>query len=407
MPAKIDYYTELCLRLYHDLPVVTGTNTGTNASNIVDTTGLLNYSSGDSNFYDGVYARLVGTDDVSSGDSRVTRGGWTVTGTLVVDPDFSTTPVSGDLYTLSKHPPKLLDNAINSLLRNTYAETLFPLSLHVMGNDANDMESSGLDGDYAKTNAAIAAETTIVHSGAQSMKVTDDGSGGGYASVGSIGVPEKKSLYAAIMGYVTSGDSMTFRVVDVTDSNATIKDATTDEPSWIELVIPFTTPADCEQIDFRFIADPAADVIYGDDFQVWHGGGGVYVLPSWIEWPEQMIGVRGFPQGTGGANSNDYRANERASVPLRWHIEREDRRANKPVHIWVEGTSMRPYIYAHRPYAELTATEDTSNADLDALVEDAAFLVNHPDRAEQYLSVLRQNRLGGATIVAPRRVGVR
>ncbi|KKK58631.1 hypothetical protein LCGC14_3042480, partial [marine sediment metagenome] len=264
IPALIDYFTELCLRLYsHDLPVVTGTNTGTDASNIVDLTGLLNYSSGDTNFYDGVYARLVGTDDVSSGDSRVTRGGWTVTGTLVVDPDFSTTPVSGDLYTLSKHPPKLLDDAINRLLRNTYQESFFPLSLHIVANDNNDMESSGLDGDYAKTNAAIAAETTIVHNGAQSMKVTDDGSGGGYANVGSIGIPENKQLYAAVMGYVTSGDSMTFRAIDVTGSNATIEDATTDEPSWMELVYPFTTPSDCEQIDFRFIADSASDVIYG------------------------------------------------------------------------------------------------------------------------------------------------
>ena len=73
----------------------------------------------------------------------------------------------------------------------------------------------------------------------------------------------------------------------------------------------------------------------------------------------------------------------------------------------MEATSARPYIYAHRPFAELTAAGSTSNANLDAVVEDAAFLVNHPDRAEQYLSVLRQNRLGGAAFAAPRRVGVR
>ena len=73
----------------------------------------------------------------------------------------------------------------------------------------------------------------------------------------------------------------------------------------------------------------------------------------------------------------------------------------------MEATSTRPYIYAHRPFAELTTTQATSNADLDAVVEDAAFLIIHPERAEQYLSVLRQNRLGGAVVVAPRRVGIR
>lgn len=408
MPAFIDYYTELCLRLYsHDLPAVTGTNTGTNASNIVDLTGLLNYSSGDTSFYDGVYARLVGTDDVSSGDSRITRGGWTVTGTLVVDPDFSTTPVSGDLYTLSKHPPKLLDDAINRLLRNTYAETFFPLSLHVMGNDANDMEPSTIATDYSTTNGTRATESTIVFNGAQSLKLTATATGG-YANTGSIGMPESKALYAAIMCYVTSGDSATFRVVDVTDSNATIEDATTDEPSWTELVYPFTVPSDCEQIDFRFISDASGGVAHWDDFQIWHNGSGVYPVPSWLEWPEQIIDIRGFPQGTTGPASDfDYRADERASVHLNWHVERVDRRADVPFRIWVESTSMRPYIYAHRPFAELSATEDTSNADLDAVVEDAAFLVLHPERAEQYLSVLRQQRLGGAVIVAPQRVGVR
>ena len=408
MPAKIDYYTELCLRLYsHELPVVTGTNTGTNASNIVDLTGLLNYSSGDTSFYDGVYARLVGTDDVSSGDSRITRGGWTVTGTLVVDPDFSTTPVSGDLYTLSRHPPKLLDDALNRLLRNTYAETFFPLSLHVVANDANDMEPSTIATDYNSTGATLATESTIVKHGAQSLKSTATVAGGFAHLDAVIGVQEGQPLYAAVDCYVTSGDDAAFNILNKFNAQ-TIDSATSDEPSWMELVIPFTVPSSCEQIDLLMSGVANGDVTYWEDIQVWRAGTGVYPVPSWLEWPEQIIDIRGFPQGTTGpASDKDYRANERASVHLNWHVERVDRRANVPLRIWVESTSMRPYIYAHRPYAELTATEDTSNADLDALVEDAAFLVNHPDRAEQYLSVLRQNRLGGATIVAPRRVGVR
>jgi hypothetical protein len=408
MPTRIAYQRELSRRLYEsELPVVAGTNTSSTGTTITDTTGNLNYSSGDVNFYDGVYVYVVTSAEAARGESRVTRGGYTVTGSLTVDPSI-TSLASGDLFVLSKHTPTLLKNALNRLLRNTYTETFFPLSLHIVANDNNDMESSGLDGDYSKTNAAIAAETTIVHNGAQSMKVTDDGSGGGYANIGSIGIPENKQLYAAVMCYVTSGDSATFRVIDVTGSNATIKDATTDEPSWTELIYQFTTPADSEQIDFRFIADSASDVIYCEDFQVWYSGSGVYPVPSWLEWPEQIIDVRGFPQGTTGPSSdNDYRADERASVHLNWHPERVDRRAGVPFRIWVESTSMRPYIYAYRPQAELTADDGTSNADLDALVEDASFIVLHSERAEQYLSVLRQQRLGGAAIVAPRRVGVR
>ncbi len=410
MPALIDYYTELCLRIYSDdLPVVTGTNTGTNASNIVDLLGNLNYSSGDTNFYDGVYARLVGTDDVSSGDSRVTRGGWTVTGTLVVDPDFSTTPVNGDLFTLSRHTPKTLDDAINRLLRNTYTETFFPLSLHVMGNDANDMEPSTVATDYtAENSGTLSLESTIVFNGSQSLQ-TDATTTNSGASTGNISVYENKPYYAAVMCSVTQGDSAQFYAANVQNSDAQIDDdATTDEPSWTELVILFTPPSGCEQVDMFMLATANTDIVYWDDFQIWHGSDGVYPVPSWIEWPEQIIDVRGFPRGTGGPASDfDWRGDERASVHLDWHVEREDRRADVPLRIWVEATSTRPYIYAHRPLAELTTTQATSTADLDAVVEDAAFLINHPDRAEQYLSVLRQNRLGGAVVVAPRRVGVR
>ena len=414
MPAQIDYYTELCLRLYEDsLPVVTGTNTGTNASNILDTAGLLNYSSGDTNFYDGVYARLVGTDDVSSGDSRITRGGWTVTGTLVVDPDFSTTPVSGDLYTLSRHPPKLLDGAINRLLRNTYQPAFFPLSMSVFASDNNDMEASTIADGYtvAAGGAALAAETgsnITVFNGAQVVQSTNNNANEYFALASLVGVNEGQSLYAAAMCYVTQGDDAIFRVIDVTNSSATIDSALSDEPSWMEMVISVSVPSGCEQIDLRMIGVGSDDVVYWDDIQVWRQDSGIYALPSWIEWPEQVIDVRGFPQGTGGpTGSNDYRADEQMSRPLNWHVEREDRRASSPLRIWVQGTSTRPYVYAHRPFAELTTTQATSNADLDAVVEDAAFLVNHPDRAEQYLAVLRQNRLGGAVVVAPTRVGVR
>lgn len=412
MPAQIDYYTELCLRLYqHDLPVVKGTNTDTTATQVIDVLGGLNYSSGDTSFYDGVYIRLVGTDDVNSGDSRVTRAGWTVTGTLVVDPVFVTTPVSGDLFTLSRHPPKLLDDAINRLLRNTYQPAFSPLSLSVFASDNNDMEASTIADGYTVSagGAVLAAETGTnipVFNGAQVVQSTNNNANEYFALNSVIGVNDGQALYAAAMCFVTLTDDAAFRVRDVTNS-ATIDSALSDEPSWMELVITFSVPSGCEQIDLRMEGIGSDDVIYWDDIQVWRQNSGVYPLPSWIEWPEQMIDVRGFPQGDNGPGTLDYSSYERASVPLEWHFESEDRRGAAPLRIWVQGTSRRPYIYAHRPFAELTTTQATSNADLDATVEDAAFLVLHPDRAEQYLSVLRQNRLGGAVVVAPTRVGVR
>src|SRR3990167_11000316 len=184
----------------------------------------------------------------------LSEGGYTAaTGTFATEVDFTAAPASGDTYEVHEIHPTVIDNIIKAKVRNIYAPTFFPLSLHIMAGDDNDMESAPAT-NYSTTSRTPANESTIVHDGAQSLKLTATATGG-YANTGSIGVPGSTPLYAAVMCYVTSGDSATFRVIDVTNSNATIEDATSDEPSWMELIYPFTTPATCEQIDFRFISD--------------------------------------------------------------------------------------------------------------------------------------------------------
>jgi len=293
----------------------------------------------------------------------ISEGGYTAaTGTFATEVDFTAAVASGDTYEVHEIHPDEIDNIIKAKVRNIYAPTFFPLSLHIMAGDDNDMESAPAT-NYSATNGTRANESTVVYNGAQSLKLTAT-SAGGYANTGSIGIPESTQLYAAVMCYVTSGDSATFRVIDVTNSNATIDDATSDEPSWMELVIPFSTPSGCEQADFRFISDANTDIAYWDDFQVWRQNGGVYPLPSWITRMDQVESVVGFPQGTGGPSSNfDYRANERRSRALRWGFEREDGRADNELHIWVEGTQDRPFIIARRNLSE--PTSDTSNVFFD------------------------------------------
>lgn len=333
------------------------------------------------------------------------------TGTLTLSPALSASTGNASTYEIWRpnlHPANA-DDAINGLLRNNYQPTFFPLSLHVMGNDANDMEPSTVATDYtSEGTSTLAIETTIVFNGAQSLKTTASAANSG-ASTGNISVFQDKSYRAAVMCSVQQGDAADFSARNVQSSDAQIDDnATTDEPSWTELIIQFNPPSGCEQVDIFMLGVGSNDVIYWDDFQMWHGSSGVYPVPSWITWPEQIIDIRGFPQGTTGPASDfDFRADERASISLDWHIEREDIRADVPFRIWVEATTTRPYIYAHRPFAELTADGNSTTADLDAVVEDASFIILHPDRAEQYLAVLRQQRMGGAVIVAPQRVGVR
>jgi len=385
---------------------VTGTATGGSTTTLVDagttTPPGLFYSSGDANAFDRKW--VYQEDDGQT--SRITEGGYAGgTGTLTISPAI-TGFANTDKYIICDWPFQVLKNAINLVQQNLFLETFWPLSLHVMGNDANDMEPSTIATDYSATNGTRATESTIVKHGAQSLKLTAT-SAGGYANTGNIGVPEALSLYAAVDCYVTSGDSATFRVVDVTDSSATIEDATTDEPSWIELVYQFSTPSDCEQIDFRFISDTDTDITFWDDFQVWSSGRRVYSLPSWITRPEQLLDVRAFPQGVGGpASDNDYIANERRSQPLSYGFENVDRRANLPLHIWVDAGSARPFIYALRPLDELSADTSTSVAEQDFVVRWAEKLVREPDKASETMALLRAVAFGRVTTELPNRIGV-
>ncbi len=74
--------------------------------------------------------------------------------------------------------PNLHINSINRLLRGLAPPTFFPLSLHIVANDANDMEPSTIATDYNSTAATLATESTIVKNGVQSLKSTATAGGG-------------------------------------------------------------------------------------------------------------------------------------------------------------------------------------------------------------------------------------
>jgi hypothetical protein len=364
---------DLAQRLYRESHwPVTGSATGGDTTSLIDTTALL-YSSGDANAWDRkwVYRETTPSDTVIS--SRVTEGGLNAgAGDLTLSPALSSSFASGNNYIITDEHIDVLKNAINRVQRNIFLPTFFPLSLHIVQNDANDMEPSTIATDYSSVNATLATESTIVKHGAQSLKSTA-GAAGGYAALDvSIGVQAGQSLLAAVDCYVTLSDDATFRVVDVTDSAASIDTATSDEPSWMELVIPFSVPSNSEQIQLRMIGDANGDITYWENIQVWSTDGRVYPLPSWLTRPEQLLDMRGFRQGTGGPNTNDYRANERRSIALPYGFESVDRRANQPFHIWVSATSARPFIYALRPLDELSSDTTNSVAEQDFVVSWAA-----------------------------------
>ncbi|KKK87867.1 hypothetical protein LCGC14_2748930, partial [marine sediment metagenome] len=299
--------------------VVTGTaaNVSTTATTLTDTDesmtvdewiGYTVYAGGQTlDVTSNTATVLTGTGGWSEGGSGPGAVVWTV----------------GTRYVISGDPPRVLRQALGHVLRNMYEPSFFPLSLWVVPGDNNDFEGTLSDG-FAALNSTLTQETTIVRNGAASAKVTalaDDG----YllarvtSQSNTFGVSENKQYYTAASVYVKQGDDAELRVTNVQDASATIENATSDEPNWMDLIFSFTPPSGCEQIAIRLISTTNEDIVYWDDFQVWAPGRQVYSLPSWVTRPAQVIDVRAFPRGTTGpASDNDFRSNEARSEPLPW-----------------------------------------------------------------------------------------
>lgn len=413
MSTRIGYERALSRLLYsgvHD--PITGVTTSTTATEVTDVLGSLNYASGDVNAFDRKYIKLMEAADASlRGVGRVTEGGWTVTGTLTVDPAFAVTPVSGDIFIISDHPPAVLVENINLVLTSMYEETIWPLSLHIMANNANDMESSTVaSADWtAENSGTLAIESTIVFNGSQSLKTTANGSGNSGATTGNINVFAGKPYYGSIMCSVQQADAAQFKAVNVQNADAQIDDdATTDEPSFTELVIPVTPPSGCEQIQFHALATASGDVAYWDDFSFWAAGVAVYPLPSWVTRPQQVVGVRAWPRGTAGPAADfDWRADEKESMALSWRFERGDRRADVPVRIVVANPgSNRPFVILRRAFDELTTDTLSSFADEDDVVFWAArlTLAESPVEKATIIKELKSNFFPKSSTTLPVRI---
>ena len=303
----------------------------------------------------------------------ISEGGYAAsTGTFTPSVNFTAAVANLDTYEIHEIHPTEIDNIIKRRVRNLYMPTLWPLSMLIVQNDANDMEPSTIATDYnsSEGGAALATETTIVYNGAQSLKSTNNVASEYFSLNALLGVNEGQQLVAAASCYVTSGDDAIFRVWDNTNG-AAIDSATSDEVKWMDLIVPFSVPSGCERLDLRMMGVGSNDVIYWDDIQVWSQSRQVYPLPSWITRKEQIEDVVYFPQGTAGPGTAwQYRPDEWNRRGLQWGIERVDIRADNELYIWVESPGQnRPYVIARRSLPEPSSDTSAINFEPDLIVE--------------------------------------
>ena len=410
MTTRINTYRALAERLGHgklDVIIGTATNT-TNTAQFTDTSRL-KYASADANAYDRCWVYAMEKADASTrGFARITDGGYTgSTGVVTYTGGTMSGFANEDLYVITQDPPDDLHDAINETLRNDYVESWFPLSMHVVQNDANDMEASTVATDYeiGTGAAALAIETAVVYSGSQSLEVTCDNANEYAALKSVIPVNEDMMLHAAAMCSVTQGDDAAFRVWDVTN-NVEIDSATSDEPAWMNLQPPvLTIPSGCEQIDLRLEGIGSDDVVYWDEVQVWYDGLGVYPLPAYIQSPSQLLAVHAVPQGeVGPGDDNDYLTNEYSSRPLRWEWESK---TPGSMRISVGCGDARPYLVTLRPRAELSTDSATTTANKDWVVAMAEMVIREPEEASRVLGDHKAAILTAPNTHVQPRVGTR
>ncbi len=395
MATRIVLYRDLAHRLNDPRHYpVTGTATGGTTTTLIDTVAL-GYSSGDANSFDRKWVyNETGTDE-----ARVTEEGLTAgSSQLTISPAITTFGTATPRYVITDESPAELRDALDQIHTNMYEETLWPLSLHVTKNDSNNMEPSSIATDFALATggAAAATESTRVYHGAQSLQLTASAINEYAALTTQMPVTEGEQLVAAIMSSVTQGDDFIFRVIDVTNSSATIDSATNDEVRWTELIVPIGVPNNCEEIDLRMILVGSNDVAYVDNIQVWSQGWAVYPLPSFITRPEQVVDVRYWPQGTASEGTNAFIPDETGSRPLNWRFESADRRAGtgtrlSPLFLGVQSPGFnRPFVVAKRDLGTLSSDTSSSPADQDEVVRWAVkYIEAEADEKATVLSRLR------------------
>jgi len=191
------------------------------------------------------------------------------------------------------HPTKLKTCITDALAELRYQDIL-PLTLVVNG----DMEVADPTTNWKENNIdTVTYSTTQVLLGTNSLVVTDDGSGAGYASMAAGYLPvtpgEQLVVWAPVYGD-QQGAKLT--LYDVTGS-ADIETARHDEEGWGLLAFTATVPEDCLEVDVHLETITALGTTYWDHVGILKVNQRVYDSPDWLTKRQDFIKVISFPRG--------------------------------------------------------------------------------------------------------------
>lgn len=284
-------------------------------------------------------------------------------GTITVAPAMGAnhpTTTQYEVYYVT-HPQKVKDGINDALADMSYQE-LLPLTLITDG----DMEDTTADPpNWTGTNATETKDTTYVLFGRQSLKVTDSGSGAGYAYSDNVPVTlgEQLFVWAPVYGD-QKGAKLT--LYDVTNS-ADIETARHDEEGWAVLAFTAAVPTGCYEVRVHCETITANGATYWDHVGLLKTAQLIYDRPSWLARSQDFVHIIGFPVGNSLNSSNADNAYRMWTRPPR-HVDTlgliDTHRGVVPLRLELGSHPSKPiFVQGRRFYPALSADADTTEAD--------------------------------------------
>ena len=197
--------------------------------------------------------------------------------------------------------------------------------------------------------------------------VTDDGSGGGYASMeaGYLPVSPGESLlvWAPVYGD-QQGAQLT--LYDVTNG-AGIETARHDEEGWGLLLFTATVPEGCLEVDVHLETITASGTTYWDHVGLLKQGEVFLNAPSWVDRSQEFIDLLELPVGNSLTSDNADNAFRMWTQPSQEFHNREHIEAHRGVIPLRLQLSQRPsgplFVRGKRTFPALSADTDETEAD--------------------------------------------
>ena len=303
-------------------------------------------------------ARINESGHGADGEERRVSSFTSASGTLTAEAVYSASIGSGVGYYLASIPPSVITTAVQTMLREF--EYLEFECLSEVANAGGELYTSTTPDNWTAVNSTVATETGVenVWRGRRSIKVTDSGSGGGYARSARINVHPGNTVHVECVARGDAGAQVDLTLYDVTNS-AEIVSTTHSEERFQLLWADVSIPSGCKQVDVYLKMNGSSGVAYFDEVAFWDHNRRSFNAPDWVLKADDVVALR---RRVGDQVDED----RDKTLFYNWGVGQSsgDGRGIRLVHNW--GSAVQLSVGAYRSHPTVSAATDTVRCGRDA-----------------------------------------